>query len=151
MMGIGIITLQVYTVPEQGYLALGMILLNQNGESDGSITGLSPETIAKIENNSLTPNEIPKAKDKIQNSLNQGFQKWTKQNSIKFTSFNATSETVTPLFFKFLEENPKYKEAFKLYDKVLTQENDYKMQELTKAILSTDVNYVVQNGELLKQ
>ncbi|MEM3587865.1 MAG: hypothetical protein QXO71_11160 [Candidatus Jordarchaeaceae archaeon] len=60
-MGIGIITMQAYKVPEQGYLALGMILLNQNGEFIGSITGLSPETIAKIENNSLAPNEIPKA------------------------------------------------------------------------------------------
>ncbi|MEM3561865.1 MAG: hypothetical protein QXR19_01430 [Candidatus Jordarchaeaceae archaeon] len=65
--------------------------------------------------------------------------------------FNATSETVTPLFFRFLDENPRYKEAFKLYDQVLAQENDYKMQELTKAIVAMDVNYVVQNGELLNQ
>ncbi|MGQ9720951.1 MAG: hypothetical protein ACUVXA_06460 [Candidatus Jordarchaeum sp.] len=65
--------------------------------------------------------------------------------------FNATSETVTPLFFQFLDENPRYKEAFKLYDQVLAQENDYKMQELTKAIIAMDVNYVVQNGELLNQ
>jgi hypothetical protein len=149
--GTGLITAQAFKVPEPNYFALGMILLNQNGGATQLVTGLNSETIAKIENQALTREEIPEIKDKIQSSLNQGFQKWAKQKSIKFTLFNATSETVTPLFFQFLNENPHYREAFKLYDQVLAQENDFKMQELTKNILAVDMNYVVQNGELLNQ
>ncbi|MEX2706628.1 MAG: hypothetical protein Q6352_015455 [Candidatus Freyrarchaeum guaymaensis] len=149
--GTGLTLVSAYKLPEANYLALGMLLQNQNGGANQSITGLDSETIAKIENQALTREEIPEIKDKIQNSLNHGFQKWIKQHSIKFTLFNATSETVTPLFFRFLDENPRYKEAFKLYDQVLAQWNTLKMQELTKAIVAMDVDYVVQNGELLNQ
>jgi hypothetical protein len=149
--GTGLVMAPAYKLPETNYLALGMILLNQNGGATQSITGLDSETLAKIEDGSLIREEIPEIKDQLQNSLNHGFQKWTKQNSIKFTILNTTSETVTPLFFQFLDENPGYKEAFKLYDRVLAQENDFKMQELTKAIMAMDVNYVVQNGELLNE
>ncbi|MFB0561129.1 MAG: hypothetical protein ACETWM_07930 [Candidatus Lokiarchaeia archaeon] len=108
-----------YKLPETNYLTLGMILLNQNGGTTQSITSLDLETLAKIEDGALTREEIPEIKDQLQDTLNKVFQKWTKQNSIKFTILNATSETVTPLFFKFLDENPGYKETFKLYDQVL--------------------------------
>ncbi|MHA1645300.1 MAG: hypothetical protein ACTSV0_09735 [Candidatus Freyarchaeota archaeon] len=38
-----------------------------------------------------------------------------------------------------------------MYDQVLAQWNTFKMQELTKAIVAMDVDYVVQNGELLNE
>ncbi|MHA1362955.1 MAG: hypothetical protein ACTSP1_10600 [Candidatus Freyarchaeota archaeon] len=149
--GIGITLVSAYELPETNYLALGMLLHDQNGGTTTSITGLDSKTLTRIGDGALTLKEIPVIKDKLQNTLNQGFLKWTKQNSIRFTLLNATSETVTPLFFEFLEDCPAYREVLKLYDRLLAQENDFKMQQITKTIVAMDVNYVVRNGDLLKE
>ena len=158
--GTGITTVQACKAPEPNYLTIGLSLLIQN-QNSAVVNPLDPETIARIENQSLTRQEIPEVKEKIQNSLNKGFEIWlTNQPGVKgqigglsTLLSTADNETAASLFFSFLNETPEYQEQFKLYDQALMCENYLLMQErypevdqklnLTSLILS--------NGEIIRE
>lgn len=160
VMGTGIIIAQAYKAPEQNYLFLGTSLLTQN-QNSAVANPLDQETIARIEKQSLTSQEIPEVKEKLQNSLNKGFENWvTSQPSVKgqigglsTLLSKADNETMAALFFSFLGENQEYQELFKLYDQVLMCENYLLMQEMYPEVDQklALTSLILSNGTIIRE
>ncbi|MEM2133775.1 MAG: hypothetical protein QXG44_02915 [Candidatus Jordarchaeaceae archaeon] len=156
--GIGITTVQVYKLPEPNQLTLGMSMLVSSQKNNLADSLLDPEAIAKIENGSLTPQEIDELKKTLQDSINQGFREWQMQNiknNSKYGSLmsqnNPDNETVKRNFFSFLKQNPMYLEQFKQYDQLLSREIELKMENITRRVHASfkDVDLIVQQGKLV--
>lgn len=159
--GTGITTAQACKVLEPNYLTIGISLLIQN-QNSGVVNPLDSKAIAKIENGSLTLQEIDEFKNTLQNSINQGFEKWQKQHSEKWQmqysgmSMNRDkpdNETVKSMLFSFLYQNPEYWEQFKLYDKLLSREIEQKMENITKQAYESfqNINLIIEQGQLVSE
>ncbi|MFB0561140.1 MAG: hypothetical protein ACETWM_07985 [Candidatus Lokiarchaeia archaeon] len=151
--GTGVVTVQAYKVPEPNYLAIGLSMLTQNRNS-AVVNPLDSETIARIENGSITLQEIEELKSTLQDSINQGFKKWQMQH-LKELGYRGEpdNETVRSMLFAFLEENSEYWEQFKLYDQLYSLEMELKMENLTKQVLEAlkNTDLIMEQGQLVRE
>ena len=152
-MGTGVVTVQAYKIPEQNHLAIGLFMLIQN-KSSAVINPLDLEAIARIEKGSLTLQEIDEYKNTLQNSINQGFKKWQIQNSRVLMSKAAPdNEKLKSLLFSFLDQNPEYREQFKLYDKLQSREIEQKIENITRQAHESfkNIDLVIKQGKLIRE
>ncbi|MEM3563226.1 MAG: hypothetical protein QXR19_08355 [Candidatus Jordarchaeaceae archaeon] len=153
MMGIGtgVVTAQAYKVPDTNYLTLGISLIVQNVQV---VNPLDAKTIARIESGSLTQQEIEEYKNILQESINQGFKKWQVQHlgELRYSG-KPNNETVKSLLFAFLEENSKYREQFKLFDKLLSLEIEQKIENITRQVHESfkNINLIIKQGQLMRE
>lgn len=154
VIGTGVLAVQTYKVPEQNYLLIGVSLLISQNQNFEEINPLDPETIAKIENRSLTMQEIKKVKETLQDTINKGFEKWVTGQSDWFSKLSkASNETAAAMFFKFIDQNQEYRKLFKLYDQTLICENEKLMQERYHE-LDENLNLIsliISNGTIIRE
>ena len=151
--GTGVVTVQAYKIPEQNHLAIGLSMLIQNKNS-AVITPLNSETIARIENGSLTLQEIEEFKNTLQDSINQGFKKWQMQHlgELRYIG-EPDNETAKSMLFSFLDQNPKYREQFKLYDQLLSLEIEQKIENITRQVHESfkNIDLIMEQGQLIRE
>ncbi|MHA1603510.1 MAG: hypothetical protein ACTSWF_02515, partial [Candidatus Freyarchaeota archaeon] len=151
--GTGITTVQAYRLPEQNHFAFGVSMLAR-GQGSAAASLLDAKMVARIENGSLTLQEIAPIRKIFQDTINQGFRQWQKQKieSGELQPFKSQpdNETLRDLFFQFLYESPENAEFFSLYDKLLHQENQIlEQQQLPKTnLIFENIDLIVNDGTL---
>ncbi|MHA1579539.1 MAG: hypothetical protein ACTSUQ_07920 [Candidatus Freyarchaeota archaeon] len=154
--GTGITTVQAYRLPEQNHFAFGVSMLAR-GQGSAAASLLDAKMVARIENGSLTLQEIAPIRKIFQDTINQGFRQWQKQKieSGELQPFKSQpdNETLRDLFFQFLYESPENAEFFSLYDKLLHQENQIlEQQQLPKTnLIFENIDLIVNDGTLIRE
>ncbi|MGQ9723165.1 MAG: hypothetical protein ACUVXA_17820 [Candidatus Jordarchaeum sp.] len=88
-------------------------------------------------------------------SLSLDFNRWLMKNSTRsLTMMNHPSnETLAPLFFSFLRENPTQAKLFAEYDRLLSEKNRLLEQERQLEIEAEfqNINLIVEQGEIVRE
>ena len=151
--GTGVVTVQAYNIPEPNYLAIGLSMLTRN-QNSAVVNPLDSNTIARIENGSLTLQEIDEFKNTLQDSINQGFTKWQIQHSQELGHKSIPdNESMRSMLFTFLGETPAYQEQFKLYDKLNSLKIEQQLESITKQVHEQfqNIDLIIEQGELVRE
>ena len=161
--GTGIVMAQTYKIPVSSYLALDLtVVLNQNrvpadnpqGTTDSKL--LTPQNTIDSDlllnlTQALNLTQTKTTKESVQNQINKGFQTWMSKSLQRLlSSFNADNETIRSLFFQFLSENPKYRELFKQYDQLLSDEVGVITLKIANETYG-NINLIMSKGEVVRQ
>lgn len=154
--GTGIIMAQNFKIPVSSYLALDLtVLLNQKPVPADNPQGTTSQllTTQNTIDSDLLLNltKTKTTKESVQSQINKGFKTWMLKSLQRLlSSLNADNETKRSLFFQFLSENPKYRELFKQYDRLLSEEIQASMLKQAKETFQyTDL--LLNKGEVVKE